>query len=364
MSDNTEIVDRASSSLICTDDVPAAGLAVAFGEDDARVRLWEPGRYFRGVSAHPVSAGGRLKHYLPDSLAPLANGLDPGESLAPGEEIKLLDDGTFGKWANGDTAAARASRNFDATSATLYGTLADPSIASIMETPIGGGLIISRRSTVALTTPGPGRLVRVENWDRIDFDSEGVSVDPVAGSITFTDPVIPLLTPNTAVLTWNVSATAGGGNPRDFIFSPMICPALPLVIIDATNDPTIIIETKDPHGYQSGDLVIQSGVVGNTAANGEFFVERVDAVRYELHNIDDTPRAGNGAYVSDGQVDCFGPARLGVPVGLSGSALSPATASAPYTPTDDDQVFFYWGNRTGAQDLLVERLLLEVVGGI
>jgi hypothetical protein len=82
------------------------------------------------------------------------------------------------------------------------------------------------------------------------------------------------------------------------------------IITAASNATPIVIQTAEPHGYQTGMQVFISGVLGNTAANGTFTV-----------TVDGTPTSfslkgstGNGAWTSGGIA-------TGI---LSGNAILPA----------------------------------------
>lgn len=65
-------------------------------------------------------------------------------------------------------------------------------------------------------------------------------------------------------------------------------------ITAATNASPISV-TSTAHGYSTGDAINITGVVGNTAANGTWFITVVDANTYTLNNS-----TGNGAYTSGG----------------------------------------------------------------
>ena len=65
-------------------------------------------------------------------------------------------------------------------------------------------------------------------------------------------------------------------------------------ITGATNATPIVI-TDNTHGYANGDLIRVFGVLGNTAANGYFYIANVAANTFEL-----VGSTGNGAYTSGG----------------------------------------------------------------
>jgi len=85
---------------------------------------------------------------------------------------------------------------------------------------------------------------------------------------------------------------------REFYLSGAVTlPATaPRSISGVTNDPEMVITVAD-HGLKTGEQVRISGVEGNTAANGTWFVTRVDANRIRLRGI-----AGNGTYTTGGQL--------------------------------------------------------------
>lgn len=66
-------------------------------------------------------------------------------------------------------------------------------------------------------------------------------------------------------------------------------------IIGATNATPIAIQTATPHGYESGQPVTITSVGGNTSANGNWVLARVDSTHFTLNGS-----AGNSAYTSGG----------------------------------------------------------------
>lgn len=74
------------------------------------------------------------------------------------------------------------------------------------------------------------------------------------------------------------------------------CAQLP--IGDASNATPIEITTVGTHGLVTGDAVVIGGVIGNTAANGAFFITVTGASTFKLDGS-----VGSGSYLSGGQVD-------------------------------------------------------------
>jgi hypothetical protein len=77
-------------------------------------------------------------------------------------------------------------------------------------------------------------------------------------------------------------------------------------ITNATNATPIVVTTTASNGLVTGDEVVISGVLGNTAANGTFLIVSVNASSFQL-----VGSAGNGAYGGGGTL--FSPQQLNVP---------------------------------------------------
>ena len=65
-------------------------------------------------------------------------------------------------------------------------------------------------------------------------------------------------------------------------------------ITGATNANPIVITTSAAHGLFTGDTIVVSGVLGNTAANGTWTVTSLTSNTFSI------PTTGNGAYTSGG----------------------------------------------------------------
>src|SRR5574338_988572 len=85
-------------------------------------------------------------------------------------------------------------------------------------------------------------------------------------------------------------------------------------ITNATNATPIQITTSSPHGLATNQLVGISGVLGNTAANGQFIVTVLNSTQFTLNSS-----VGNGAYTGGGN--------LCVPGGLP---ITPVSAPAGF----------------------------------
>jgi len=67
-------------------------------------------------------------------------------------------------------------------------------------------------------------------------------------------------------------------------------------ITNATNADPIVITTSAAHGYETGDEIFISGVLGNTDANGTWDITKLSTTTFSLDDSE-----GNAAYVSGGK---------------------------------------------------------------
>lgn len=77
----------------------------------------------------------------------------------------------------------------------------------------------------------------------------------------------------------------------DFLYTPFTIAAI-------TNASPIVVQTTGNHNLSAGDTVVITGVAGNTAANGIWYISIVDATHFELYadSALTVPSVGNGAY--------------------------------------------------------------------
>lgn len=75
-----------------------------------------------------------------------------------------------------------------------------------------------------------------------------------------------------------------------------------LTVIDATNTTPIVIELEDRNNLRTGEQIKFSGFLGNTNANGDFYIRKLNEFQFALYQDSNlqTPQAGNGNYTSGG----------------------------------------------------------------
>ncbi len=95
-----------------------------------------------------------------------------------------------------------------------------------------------------------------------------------------------------------------------------------IAITGASNAAPISI-TATAHGLETGDIVQNSGVGGNLAANGQFVITKVDANTFTLNNSN-----GSGNYTSGGTAAHVGYASAGLAVDNVLFSTVPTNAAA------------------------------------
>lgn len=86
------------------------------------------------------------------------------------------------------------------------------------------------------------------------------------------------------------------------IKSRFAIPYVGIVVSDASNTLPIVITLSNFSDLRSGESVVISGVIGNFAANGTFYVKQLSRKKYQLFSDANLtlPVQGNGAYIQGG----------------------------------------------------------------
>lgn len=77
-----------------------------------------------------------------------------------------------------------------------------------------------------------------------------------------------------------------------------------ITVVDATNTTPVVIELQNRNNIRSTEKVELTGIIGNPAANGTFFVKKISDFKFEIYTDEffQVPVAGTGAYISGGQL--------------------------------------------------------------
>ena len=161
------------------------------------------------------------------------------------------------------------------TTVTAYVT-PDPSIPSQNPTGAPGWLDVLANSVYNLTRIGSQQAA---NQLAIANASANTYGPYVAGSYHVANPTTASTYSNSSSLTINPGVFAGTS------------------ITGATNTLPITVTTQTPHGLTTGNIVLLSGVGGNTTANAFWQITVSNSTQFVLNGS-----SGNGAYTSGGTV--------------------------------------------------------------
>ena len=150
------------------------------------------------------------------------------------------------------------------------------------------------------------------------------------------------------------------GSNKNMMIVPGVTLATPLTITGATNA-TPIVMTVVAHGLLNGDMVTQSGVGGNIAANGDFFVTNKADDTYELETLANVDVAGNGAYTSGGTVDIKYSGEIVIERVVSGTDLGRGMAEGSMALAVGDIVELYVANETDANNFITSQVTMKVI---
>lgn len=141
--------------------------------------------------------------------------------------------------------------------------------------------------------------------------------------------------------------------------------ALTLSVLDATNATPIEVQTTVAHGLQTGERVVISGVVGNLATNGTFYIAVTDVDKFEIYDnwtggAVANPVAGSGAYVSGGTVAPQGWAST-LQLPADGDAIDAASVNTATEGEGDREAWLV--ERTGTYRLIEVAHFSIIVAG-
>jgi hypothetical protein len=204
--------------------------------------------------------------------------------------------------------------------------------------------------TVTVTISAEDTLTAVDSY--VNTGPEDTSLNAVGSAAADT---ITIGTYGAGVYEIHVAASlTTAGASRHFKYAGCVTLATPKTITDATNAATIVV-TSTGHGLKSGDIVIISGVGGNTAANGDRIVGAPTSDTFELRDLDHAVVAGDGDYTTGGTVDVVCPGSLVIDQSIGITDLSGSARTGYYRLAAGDAVTVYTANVDSADDLTVHQ---------
>lgn len=208
-------------------------------------------------------------------------------------------------------------------------------------------------STLTISTQNA--FTKITTFVNVGAEDSGGNV--VGDATTDDDFTVSLA--GTYELDIQASSTNAGGGTVHIDIAPLIILNSAKTITDATNATPIVV-TSAGHGLLTGDGVEQSGVGGNTAANGDFWVTRVTDNTYSLQDLSHVNVAGNGAYTSGGTVDSFIPGNIVIDKLVSNTALERGAAEGTVVLEAGDIVEATAINQDGTDNVSFEQLQFGV----
>lgn len=198
-------------------------------------------------------------------------------------------------------------------------------------------------------------FTKITSFENVGLEDAGGNL---IGDATTDDDITVNLAGTYSIAVTSSFRNASGSN-KNMKIVPKIIFATPRTITDATNATPIVI-TSTAHGFLNGDMITQSGVGGNTAANGDFFVTNKTDDTYELETLANVDVAGNGAYTSGGTVDACYSGEIVIESVVSGSDLERGAAAGRVRLEIGDLVELAVANTSDANNLVLSQIAMDI----
>ncbi len=165
---------------------------------------------------------------------------------------------------------------------------------------------LSKRYHVILMGMNHDYPVPIASWSISSNTGDTFTVvGPDCTAVVRGDGTLGLQAGDVVVITMRpvVGSDSDGNYVQDSNFVNALNPLLEShEVVDATNTTPIVMTTADAHGMTSGCKVFQKDILGNTAANGVFWIGYLTDTTYELYSDSGltTPVAGVADWLSSG----------------------------------------------------------------
>ena len=165
-------------------------------------------------------------------------------------------------------------------------------------------------------------------------------------------------------VSYHGSITASGGVDKKMMFNIGITLATPKDITDVTDDlVTPIVITSVAHGLENGDMVEIVGVLGNTAADGSYFVAGKTDDTFQIVALDNGATTGNGDYDAGsptGDITIEYPGNMMIRRSVRGDNLGAVSATGIHILANSDVLKLYVANLINTTNLTVASMSFEV----
>lgn len=212
----------------------------------------------------------------------------------------------------------------------------------------------SSPSTVEVTISAQNVFTKIDSFTAIGHEDDLLNL---VGNITTNTLTLSAIAEGEYEVSYHGSVTATGGADKLMMFVFGITLATPKDITNVTDDTvTPIVITSVAHNLDNGDMVEIAGVLGNTAANGSFFVSSKANDTFEIIALDNSATTGNGDYNEGsptGDVTIWYPGNMMIRRAVRGADLGAISATGLHIFANSDVLSLYVANLSGTTNLTV-----------
>ncbi len=216
-------------------------------------------------------------------------------------------------------------------------------------------------STVEVTISAEDTFTIIDSFTVVGHEDDLLNV---VGNISTNTLTLSSIGVGEYEISYHGSITATGGADKSMLFAFGITLAIAKDITNVTDDlVTPIVITSVAHGLENGDMVEIVGVLGNTAANGSFYVAGKADDTFQIVALDNTATTGNGDYNEGsptGDITIHYPGNMMIRRAVRGADLGAISATGVHILANSDVLKLYVANLDGTTNLTVASVSFEI----
>ena len=216
-------------------------------------------------------------------------------------------------------------------------------------------------STVEVTISTEDLFTIIDSFTVVGHEDD---LSNVVGNISTNTLTLSSIGVGEYEISYHGSITATGGADKNMLFAFGITLATVKDITNVTdNTITPIVITSTAHGLENGDMVEIVNVLGNTAANGSFFVAGKADDTFQIVALDNTATTGNGDYNEGsptGDIPIEYPGNMMIRRAVRGADLGAISATGVHILASSDVLSLYVANLDGTTNLTVASVSFEI----
>ncbi len=209
-------------------------------------------------------------------------------------------------------------------------------------------------STVEVTISAQDAFTVIDSFTVVGKQDD---LSNVVGNISTNTLTLASIAGGEYDISYHGSITATGGADKNMLFVVGITLATAKDITNVTdNTVSPIVITSVAHGLENGDMVEIVGVLGNTAANGSFYVASKADDTFQIVALDNTATTGNGDYNEGsptGDIPIQYPGNMMIRRAVRGADLGAISATGFHDLANSDVLKLYVANLDGVTNLTV-----------